>query len=381
MVRPTTVPSLCDHTLDSLAQQLLDWDEPASHAPRLLRAFYQSHGHPDWSTQPISRKLQHRLATDVAPRSSKLLTTHTSADGTQKLLLSFDTGTVESVLMPGHRPGVAAGCISSQIGCAMGCDFCASTRDGFVANLTAGQIIDQFLHLRHHAAAIGRRLQTVVFMGMGEPMLNLPAVIEAIARMTHSSMGNLGAGRITVSTVGIVPGIDALAACGHKVQLALSLHAPDDPTRARLVPMNRRYGIDEIMAAAKRYQQRTGRFVNIEYCLLNEINDSPDHARQLARLMEGFRAHVNIIPYNPIGPSLSGVNYQRPTPQRLEQFVQILRDHAVVTHTRHPRGDQINAACGQLRRQSITTPAVADGPAVPMAQSRPTGPARESVQS
>lgn len=371
--------SLCDHTPESLHQQLIDWDEPPSHAPRLLRAYYQSHGQPDWSTLPISRALMHRLAADLPQRPSRLLTTHTSADGTQKLLLAFDTGTVESVLMPGHRAGVAAGCISSQIGCAMGCDFCASTRGGFVANLSAGRIIDQFLHLRHHAAALGRRLQTVVFMGMGEPMLNLPAVIDAIARMTHPSMGNLGAGRITVSTVGIVPGIDALADCGHKVQLALSLHAPDDETRARLVPMNRRYDIDQIMAAAKRYQQRTGRFVNIEYCLLNEVNDSADHARRLARLMEGFRAHVNIIPYNPIGPALSGITYQRPTPDRLEQFVQILRESAVVTHIRHPRGDQINAACGQLRQQTLTS-ADAVAPAASTVPTRPAAPVLEPDQ-
>lgn len=370
----------CDHTLESLHRRLIGWGEPPSHAPRLLRAYYQSHGRPDWSTLPISRILMHRLADELPPRPSRLLTTHTSSDGTQKLLLAFDAGTVESVLMPGHRPGVAAGCISSQIGCAMGCDFCASTRGGFVANLSACQIIDQFLHLRHHAAAIGRRLQTVVFMGMGEPMLNLPAVIESIARMTHPSMGNLGAGRITVSTVGIVPGIDALADCGHKVQLALSLHAPDDLTRARLVPMNRRYDIDQIMAAAKRYQERTGRFVNIEYCLLNEVNDSADHARRLARLMEGFRAHVNIIPYNPIGPALSGVTYQRPTPGRLEQFVQILREHAVVAHIRHPRGDQINAACGQLRRQTLTPTTAAGEPAASTVPTRPAGPVRESAR-
>lgn len=374
------MPSLCDHSLESLSLRLTQWNEPPSHAPRILRAHYQTHGQPDWSALPISRSLMRRLNDDLSTRPSRLITTHTSADGTQKLLLACEGGTVESVLMPGHRPGVAAGCISSQVGCAMGCDFCASTRDGFVANLSAGQIIDQFLHLRHHAAAMGRRLQTVVFMGMGEPMLNLPAVIESIARMTHPSMGNLGAGRITVSTVGIVPGIDALADCGHKVQLALSLHAPDDETRARLVPMNRRYGIDLIMAAAKRYQLRTGRFVNIEYCLLNEVNDSADHARRLASLMEGFRAHVNIIPYNPIGPALSGITYQRPTPRRLEQFVQILRDYSVVTHIRQPRGDQINAACGQLRRQTLPTMPAAGEPAASTAQSHPAEPVQEPAQ-
>lgn len=345
--------SLSDHSLDSLARRLIEWAEPPSHAGRILRAYYQSHGHPDFSTLPISRKLFARLSADLPPRPSRLLTTHTSADGTQKLLLSFDAGTAESVLMPGHRAGVAAGCISSQIGCAMGCDFCASTRDGFVANLSAGQIIEQFLHLRHHAAALGRRLQTVVFMGMGEPMLNLPAVIEAIRRMTHPSMGNLGAGRITVSTVGIIPGIDALADSGLRVQLALSLHAPDDATRLRLVPMNRRYSVDQIIAAARRYQDRTGRFVNIEYCLLNDVNDSPDHAHRLARLMAGFRAHINLIPYNPIGPALSGITYQRPTMERTEQFAQILMDNGLATHIRRPRGDRINAACGQLRRQLL----------------------------
>jgi len=368
--------SLSDHTPDSLRRQLINWAEPPSHAHRILRAYYHTHGHPDWTTLPISRALMHRLSTDLPPRPARILTTHTSADGTQKLLLAFDTGAAEAVLMPGHRPGAAAGCISSQIGCAMGCDFCASTRNGFLANLTAGQIIEQFLHLRHVAAALDRRLQTVVFMGMGEPMLNLPAVLDAIRAMTHPSMGNLGAGRITVSTVGLVPGIDALARSGLRVQLALSLHAPDDDTRLRLVPMNRRYNVDQIIAAARRYQQRTGRFVNIEYCLLNEVNDSPDHARRLVRLMQGFRAHVNLIPYNPIGPALSGITYQRPTQERVHQFAQILMEAGLATHTRHPRGDQINAACGQLRRQTLTSTAVG-APTAPTAQSPPAEPVQE----
>src|SRR5205814_511592 len=159
-------------------------------------------------------------------------------------------GAVETVLMPSHREGVAAGCVSSQIGCAMGCDFCASTKSGLERNLEAGEIVEQFLHLSQAARFSGRKLRTLVYMGMGEPLHNLDNVIESIRRIAHHDMGDLGWRQVTVSTVGIVPGIDQLAAADLNVHLALSLHAPDDETRSKIVPINRRYPVAEIMAAA-----------------------------------------------------------------------------------------------------------------------------------
>jgi 23S rRNA (adenine2503-C2)-methyltransferase len=185
-------------------------------------------------------------------------------------------------------------------------------------------------------------------------MHNLDNVMAAIRRIADSDMGGLGWRQITVSTVGVVPGIDRLAAADLNVHLALSLHAPDDATRSRLVPANRRYPVADIIAAAKRFQTRTGRIVTIEYCLLDGVNDSPSHARALADLLAGFRAHVNLIPYNPIGPGVSGAAYGRPSRERVMQFLNMVRDRGAVAHVRATRGDDVNAACGQLRETLVT---------------------------
>ena len=348
--RMLAMRALTDYDPEELAAQFADWGCKPSHAARLLHAFYLGAGQVDLATLRLGKTLQSRLDRDIALRQSHLVTRTRSADGTEKLVLGLARGgAVESVLMLAHDNVRAAGCISSQIGCAMGCDFCASTRGGLERNLDAGEIVEQFLHLRQGARQLGRRLATIVFMGMGEPMHNLSNVMAAIRRIALPGMGELGGRQITVSTVGIVPGIDALAAANLNVHLAISLHAPDDLTRQRIVPMTRRYGVADIVAAARRFQDRTGRIVNMEYCLLSHINDSDDHARRLVELLRGFRAHVNLIPYNSIGPGLSGTEYQPPPPARLRSFYGVLLQSDVVVHLRQPRGDDVNAACGQLR--------------------------------
>jgi 23S rRNA (adenine2503-C2)-methyltransferase len=350
--------SWTEYDLATLEADLRAWGHKPSHARRLLRAFYDANGELDLDGVEISKPLRAQLRRDVAPRPTRVLARHASADGTTKLLIGLSDdrggGAVEAVLMPGYRDGVAAGCVSSQVGCAMGCDFCASTRGGLERNLTAGEIVEQFLHLRAAAAAMNRRLRTLVFMGMGEPMHNLGNVIAAVRRICGPGLGELGWRQVTISTVGIVPGIDALADADLNVHLALSLHAPDDATRARLVPMNRRWKVADVMAAARRFQGRTGRIVTIEYCLLAGANDSDEQARLLAGLMSGFRAHVNVIPYNPTGPGISGVAYERPTRQRVTRFLGLLRDAGVVAHARDTRGDDVSAACGQLRQTSLS---------------------------
>jgi 23S rRNA (adenine2503-C2)-methyltransferase len=251
--------------------------------------------------------------------------------------------------MPAYDPTRAAGCVSSQIGCAMGCDFCASTRRGLERDLEPGEIVEQYLSLREEAHRASRRLTSLVFMGMGEPMNNLDRVIDGIRRICDPSMGALGWRQVTVSTVGVVPGIDRLAEADLNVHLAVSLHAPDDETRQRIVPTGKRWKVAEIMAAARRFQARSGRISTIEYTLLAGVNDSDAQAELLAELMNGFRAHVNLIPYNWIGPGLSGAIYRKPDAQRMARFLEILRGHGVVAHFRRTRGDDVNAACGQLR--------------------------------
>ena len=230
----------------------------------------------------------------------------------------------------------------------MGCYFCASTKYGLRRSLTAGEIVEQYLWLRAQAAGQNRRLTSLVFMGMGEPMQNLDAVIDSIQRLGEPTTAGLGRRHITVSTVGIVPGIQRLAASGLGVHLAVSLHAPDDETRSRLVPMNRKFKVADIMIAARAYQETTGQIVTIEYCVLADVNDSDQQAHELARLLKGFRAHVNLIPYNWIGSGLSGIVYRRPSMERLERFLGILRDAGTVAHFRRTRGDDVAAACGQL---------------------------------
>ncbi len=341
--------SLADFDEASLADRLAGWDLPPSHARRLLRGFYDDPGGFAPSIRVHGKGVVERFKTDLTIWRSTLRHIHASADGTRKLLIGLDLhDSVEAVLMPSHRDGLAAGCISAQVGCAMGCGFCASTRGGLTRNLSAGEIVEQFLHLRAQARAMGRRIATLVFMGMGEPLHNLPAVLGAIPRIGNPGLGNLGARRMTVSTVGIVPGIDALAAADTGVHLALSLHAPDDATRDRIVPLNRKYPVAAIMAAAKRFYARTGRPVNIEYCLLGDVNDSDAQAESLAALMAGFAAHVNLIPYNAIGTGIDGVEYRRPASERVAAFIDILRRRGVVAHVRQPRGDDVSAACGQL---------------------------------
>ena len=348
--------ALSDLTLEELQGRLAEWGFKPSHAARLLRSYYSGAGRIAWAELKVPGGLRERVEGEYGTGCVPVAARQVADDGTTKLLLRLTDGkTVEAVMMPDHREDRVAGCISSQVGCAMGCDFCATAQSGFERNLTTGEMVEQFLHLRREAQAIGRRLQTVVFMGMGEPMLNLGNVLEAIRRMAGNKLGGLGGRQITVSTVGIVPGIDVLAAARLGVNLAISLHAPDDATRARLLPAGRRFGVEEIMAAADRFQaENNDRPMSIQYCLLQGVNDSPEQARQLAALLEHRRMHVNLLHFNPTGVSLSGRTFAASTPEAAGAFIAELRSRRVVTHFRRPRGRDIAAACGQLRQRAPT---------------------------
>lgn len=359
----STASALADWDVDALARRFADWGYNPSHAARVLRAFYAGVDPAGVSKQRLPHGLMDRLSQLMSERVATLAVRQVAEDGTTKLLLRLGDGrTVESVLMPDFRDDRAAGCLSSQVGCAMGCDFCATTKTGFERNLTAGEMVEQFLALRREARAVGRKLQTVVFMGMGEPLLNLDAVLTAVRRLADHSLGALGWRQITVSTVGIVPGMDALTATGLNFNLAVSLHAPDDETRAQLLPVGRRFPIADILAAADRFQARRGRPVTIQYCLLAGVNDSPAHAQRLAELIGGRRMHINLLRYNPTGLSLRGVAYEPSSDETAEAFVEVLRARKLVAHFRRSRGKDIDAACGQLRRRE----GVARGVSVPV---------------
>ncbi len=284
---------------------------------------------------PLRRALPARLR----PLSSRTEVVRRSPDGTAKFLVRLeDDLLVECVLIPeGARLTL---CLSSQVGCPVGCAFCASGLEGVARNLAAHEILEEFLHGARLAG--GRdRVTHVVMMGMGEPLLNYDAVTAAIRAF------GVSARRITLSTVGLPDRIRRLAGEGFPVNLAVSLHAPDDETRDRLIPLNRKFGIGEVVAAARAYFEETGRDVTFEYLLIEGVNAGPAHAGRLARLLSGGHRNVNLIPLNPV----EGLPFRPPPARDVEAFAAILRREGIPTHVRRPRGREIDAACGQLRRR------------------------------
>lgn len=274
-----------------------------------------------------------------------LVTESGSDDGTKKILVEWPDGhRVEAVLLRDDRQHRTA-CVSTQVGCAMGCRFCASGLDGFVRNLTRGEILEQILRL-NVLLPEPLRLTHLVIMGTGEPTLNLDALLPALAEATSSDGLDIGNRHVTISTVGIPGGIDKMTEADLPYKLAVSLHAPDDETRTRIIPQNRHFGITPLLQASDRYFKKTGRRVTFEYILIAGVNDSFEKANQLAALLDRKTAIVNIIPYNPV-PELE---WKRPSTRRIEAFVRALTDAGVQVKVRFRKGDDINAACGQLRR-------------------------------
>ncbi len=268
-----------------------------------------------------------------------------------------DGALVESVLM--HYPGAAGRrerhtlCISSQAGCAVGCPFCATGELGFTRDLETAEIVDQVRHAARRLAADGRRLTNVVFMGMGEPLLNLDRVLEAIAALNDPARFGLGARNITVSTSGVVPGMRRLTALGPQFTLAVSLHAARDPLRDVLVPLNRRWPVAEVVAAARDHAVATGRRVSYEVTLIDGINDTDTDAQALAELLRGEHAHVNLIPMNPVAHT----PWRASPMDRIEAFAATLRRAGITTTIRRNRGQEIGAACGQLAAERAGEPA------------------------
>ena len=323
--------------------------QPGYRAGQVRRWLFQRRA-ADWQAMTdLPQTLRDKLA-ETTPLWTSRIARHTqSEDGTEKLLLQFDAGgQAECVLLRDEVRRTI--CISTQVGCAMGCVFCASGLDGVERNLSRGEILEQMLRLQHLLGE-DEGLTHIVVMGMGEPLANLDNLLPALAEANRPDGLDIGARRITVSTVGIPQGIDRLAREAPNYRLAVSLHAPNDELRNRLVPVNERIGVSAILAAADRFFDVSGRRLTFEYVLLAEVNDAPQHARQLARLLAGREALVNVIPYNPV----EGLPYQTPTADRQQAFRRILEEAGIRVKFRHRKGDQINAACGQLRRSHIKT--------------------------
>ena len=277
-----------------------------------------------------------------------------SSDDGETIKTLYRTGdgqVLETVLM--LYPNRATVCVSCQVGCAVGCAFCATGLMGLTRNLGAGEMVAQVVGAAREARLRGRELTNIVMMGMGEPLQNYTETMKFI-NIVHDPDGlNIGARRITVSTSGVVPRIDALAAEPLQLNLAVSLHAPGDELRSKLVPINRRYPVATLMAAVDRYIAKTRRRVSFEYALMRGINDSEQTACDLADLLRGRLCHVNIIPLNPVDV----LPYERPNPEGIERFAGILRAAGIPSTVRYSRGLDIDAACGQLRAKELELPA------------------------
>lgn len=337
---------------------LLDLDEPG------LREFFVSIGEKPFRAQQILRWVYHhqvgdfeemtdlglalrqKLSSLAEIRPPEVVSEQVSTDGTVKWLMGLPGGNaVETVFIP--EPGRGTLCVSSQVGCALNCSFCSTGAQGFNRNLSTAEIIGQVWQaarsLGHERN--GRRVITnVVMMGMGEPLLNFDAVAPALSLMRDDLGFGLAARRVTVSTAGLVPGIRQLKETVD-VALAVSLHAPVDDLREELVPLNRKYPIAELMAACRDYVEgKHKRSITFEYTLMDGVNDSPDHARQLVRLLRRVPSKLNLIPFNPF----PGTDYRCSSPERIEQFQDIVRKGGLIATVRKTRGQDIDAACGQL---------------------------------
>jgi 23S rRNA (adenine2503-C2)-methyltransferase len=351
------VVNLLDFDLEGLVTHCATLGEKRFRAVQLHRWIHQKGEASFDRMSDLARPLREKLARDSVVKGLEPLAEHRSADGTVKWLFDVDAGNaVETVFIPEADRGTL--CVSSQAGCAIGCRFCSTGHQGFSRNLSTGEIVAQLWHAEHRLRerlglrAGERAIDNVVMMGMGEPLQNYGALVPALRTMLDDHGYGLSRRRVTVSTSGVVPMIDRLGEdCA--VALAVSLHAPDDALRDELVPLNRKYPLRELLAACRRYLRTAPRdFITFEYCMLDGVNDSPEQAHALVRLVRGETEYsgdpvpckLNLIPFNPFPQS----GLRRSPLPRVQAFAQVLVEAGIVTTVRRTRGDDIDAACGQL---------------------------------
>ncbi|WP_295526995.1 23S rRNA (adenine(2503)-C(2))-methyltransferase RlmN [uncultured Pseudacidovorax sp.] len=344
-----TATNLLDLDLDGLAAFCESLGEKRFRATQLFRWIHQRGASDFEQMSDLAKSLRGKLAGCATVTGLPVLTQQESADGTIKWLFDVGNGdAVEAVFIPEDDRGTL--CVSSQAGCAVGCRFCSTGHQGFSRNLSTGEIVAQLWFaehfLRRHLGRDERVISNVVMMGMGEPLQNYGALVPALRTMLDDNAYGLSRRRVTVSTSGVVPMMDRLGA-DCPVALAVSLHAPNDALRDDLVPLNRKYPLAELMSACKRYLEPAPRdFITFEYCMLDGVNDQPEHARQLIELVRtsGVSCKFNLIPFNPF--PASGL-LRSPAP-RVQAFARQVADAGIVTTVRKTRGDDIDAACGQL---------------------------------
>ena len=344
------LPLIAGLSREQLAAWCAEQGAPAYRADQIRKWIFGKRVTSFDEMHDVPAELRRRLQAGYRLLGSVIVRHQMARDRTEKLLLRLDDGEhLECVLM--RETGRVTVCISTQVGCAMGCIFCASGLQGVKRNLSTGEILGQILHLDRLLGS-EERITNVVVMGMGEPLANLRNLLPALATLNEKGALGLGARRITVSTVGLPDQMAELAETGVPYHLAVSLHAPNDELRTRIVPVNKGTGIEAILAAADAYFDRTGRRVTYEYVLLSGINDAPEHARELAQLLRGRNAHVNVIPMNDVAP----LEIHGSSQPRTDEFLRTLTERGINATVRKRKGADIDAACGQLRLQHEHAP-------------------------
>jgi len=332
-----------DRARAELGDTLSDWEEPRYRVDQVLDWVWERRVISFAEMTDLPSGLRDRLASTFSLASASCSYEARSEDGTIKHLWRLSDGQqVESVLIPSADRVTL--CLSSQAGCALGCRFCATGDLGFTRNLNAAEIVEQYRNADRVAlAALGRGIANVVYMGMGEPFANLEPVLDSLT-VLHAGFG-FGARRITVSTVGLIPGIEALSRRPEPFRLAVSLHSADPKLRRELMPVERRYPLDDLLEAVREYQARKARRVSFEYAMIDGVNDSVELARTLVAKLEGISSYVNLIPYNPV----PGKSWGPSSRERINAFLSVLLAGEIPAAVRTPRGRDIAAACGQLR--------------------------------
>ena len=328
-------------TLSDWQLLFAEWGEQKFRAAQVCQWIYAKKEFAFDGMTNLSKTLREKLSGNVTMGFPVMIRQQVSRDGTRKFLWQLNDGArIESVLL--NHGGHKTACISSQAGCPLKCAFCETGANGFTRNLSRGEIIGQFLMMEK---INGADINNIVFMGMGEPLLNEDNVLAVIRALNDKNMRNLGARHITISTSGIAPGIEDLADFEIPVRLSVSLHAPNDELRTKLMPVNKQYPLQKLTASLRRYRERTGERITFEYALIDGVNDSPECAYETAALLDGLEAYINIIPFNPIP---SRPDFRRSSPGRVKAFTEALSAMKIEFELRKERGGDIVAACGQL---------------------------------
>ena len=334
-----------NYQLEELKQELSNLGEKPYRAEQIFHWIYTEKVKAFDDMTNLSLELREKLKQNYTICNFQILQKQESSDGTKKYLFDvLDGNAIETVLMQYHHGKTI--CVSSQIGCKMGCKFCASTGIAFIRNLTAGEIVEEILAVEQD---IGEPVSNIVFMGIGEPFVNYDNVMKAIRIINHPKGLNIGARHISVSTSGIVPQIYQFANEGLPCTLSISLHATTDEKRSSMMPVNNLYSISELMQACKDYIAKTNKRISFEYALAKDNNDNLEDAKQLVKLLNGMLCHVNLIPINKI----ENGKYVKSTNENIIHFRDYLNDHGIVATIRRELGSDIDAACGQLRRKNL----------------------------